>query len=567
MAKLTIADVKTPIKYSQTPNYGSLALPLSLATEQGKGIKSITDAISVIQKDLHQIEDEKQLNEILPDIVIDIQKEYETLSRSSDLTNGPKKLEKVLSVNNYLDKLKDKNKNVKTLLTQELNKQRIKLLPGLVTSITTRTVEEATLGIDSKINNAFQMILSGDAALIGFGDAEWQSIKNNKNYQALLGEKKWKEYTDKKELQLSELQLDIPLRLKPNLILENVDALVEAVGTEKAQEIVEKAEVNLISKTTSDKNQNILAELADNETKVHAFTEALLRINNTKHKKGFADLIAEGEIPSIADLHDGYELGLYNKAMYNILINAVRGEEQLSDPEIHELVTVALYSADSIERMDDIKNAVLLDETILRKLGLTDLTQFTALVDNAKKDFPAFQAKKSYGKLLDANLKNLTNIRSGKQLKYAQNLESRKVIIKQAYNQKILDGMSPKNAYLDTLVNEMGIDGIPNIRTALPGFLRDINLKEAISKSPDTFWEQQHQTAFELFNGYTDDKGIKIKGHGSIKKFKHDLAQLDFMHEIFQVRMAVAPGTLAQKLEFATTEGQSIDLKELFDLD
>ena len=115
-------------------------------------------------------------------------------------------------------------------------------------------------------------------------------------------------------------------------------------------------------------------------------------------------------MPSIADLHDGYENGLYNKAMYNMLINAVRGEEQLSDEEIHDLVTVAFYSADSIERMDDIKNAVLLDETILRKLGLKDLTQFTALVDSAKKDFPAFQNKKAYGKLLDANLKNLTNL-------------------------------------------------------------------------------------------------------------------------------------------------------------
>jgi hypothetical protein len=38
------------------------------------------------------------------------------------------------------------------------------------------------------------------------------------------------------------------------------------------------------------------------------------------------------------------------------------------------------------------------------------------------------------------------------------------------------------------------------------------------------------------------------------------------MHEIFQVRMTVAPGNKTQKLEFATTEGQSMDeaLKEIF---
>ncbi len=119
MAKLTIADVKTPIRYSQTPQYGSLALPLSLAKEQGKGIKSITDAISTIQKDLHQIEDEKQLNEILPEIVVDLQKEYETLSRTSDLTNGPKQLEKKLNVNKLLKYVVQNDYHVARLLNSK----------------------------------------------------------------------------------------------------------------------------------------------------------------------------------------------------------------------------------------------------------------------------------------------------------------------------------------------------------------------------------------------------------------------------------------------------------------
>ena len=53
------------------------------------------------KKDLHQIEDENQLNEVLPKIVTGIQTAYETWSKSTDLTNGPKKFEKKLDIKNY----------------------------------------------------------------------------------------------------------------------------------------------------------------------------------------------------------------------------------------------------------------------------------------------------------------------------------------------------------------------------------------------------------------------------------------------------------------------------------
>ena len=93
MAKLTITDPKTPIKYSAIPQTSTLALPLSLATQKGQAISSFAQAVATIQQDLHQIEDENQLNEVLPSIVTGIQKAFETWSKSTDLTNGPKKFE------------------------------------------------------------------------------------------------------------------------------------------------------------------------------------------------------------------------------------------------------------------------------------------------------------------------------------------------------------------------------------------------------------------------------------------------------------------------------------------
>jgi len=399
---------------------------------------------------------------------------------------------------------------------------------------------------------------SSNASLIALGTVDFDSITNNKNYEALVGAKKWKTYTDKKKLQLAELQLEQPLKLNPKLILENQKALVDAVGLDKAKEATDKARINLVSKTTNEKNQNILAEIADNETKMAAFVETFERINRAKFDPSLAN-----EVPSIADLHDAYELGFINKVMYNMLINAVKGEEGLTDPEMFEMITVAIYSAESVERMDDIKRAYLLDPQILRKVGLQDITLFTAIVDRAKKDFTAHQDYKSYSKLIDANLKNLNNLSTPKHLKAAQELDFRKTLIQQAYTQKVLAGMTPKNAYLSVLANEMDINAIPNVKNAAPGFLANVSLVDAIKQKPDTFFKDQNQIAYERFNGYSDGRpgGETIKGHGSMEKFKQELAQLDFMEKIFFVRLSVAPGeTKDERLEWALEGGNQIGL-------
>jgi len=228
-----------------------------------------------------------------------------------------------------------------------------------------------------------------------------------------------------------------------------------------------------------------------------------------------------------------------------------------------EMITVAIYSAESVERMDDIKRAYLLDPQILRKVGLQDITLFTAIIDRAKKDFTAHHDYKTYSKLINDNLKNLNNISTPKFLKAAQDLDFRKTLIQQAYAQKVLAGMTPKNAYLSVLVNEMDINAIPNVKNAAPGFLANVKLADAVKQKPDTFFKDQNQIAYERFIGYSTDKpgGEKIKGHGSIEKFKQELAQLDFMEKLFFVRLSVAPGENKEKrLEWALEGGNQIGL-------
>ena len=120
--------------------------------------------------------------------------------------------------------------------------------------------------------------------------------------------------------------------------------------------------------------------------------------------------------------------------------------------------------------------------------------------------------------------------------------------------------MTPKNAYLSILQNEMDINAIPNVKNAAPSFLANVKLTDAIKQKPETFFNDQNDLAYTLFaGGKIGDK--EIKGHGNIQKFKQDLAQLDFMQKLFIARLSVAPGeNKDERLEWALEGGNQIGM-------
>ena len=95
MAKLEIFNSKQEVQGSTVPRTSTLALPLSLAKQVGAGVNAITKSIADIQKDLYAIQDENEVNEILPTINIKIAKDYERYANSTD-QQAPLNLKKIL---------------------------------------------------------------------------------------------------------------------------------------------------------------------------------------------------------------------------------------------------------------------------------------------------------------------------------------------------------------------------------------------------------------------------------------------------------------------------------------
>ena len=96
MAKLEIIQSQAKVADSKAPRFSTLSLPMSLASTVGSGYSAVGKAIADIQKDIYALEDQNQVNEILPDINTRIQKQYDKYLTSRD-TDAPQKFEKDIS--------------------------------------------------------------------------------------------------------------------------------------------------------------------------------------------------------------------------------------------------------------------------------------------------------------------------------------------------------------------------------------------------------------------------------------------------------------------------------------
>ena len=111
MAKLEIIQSQAKVATSTTPRTSTLALPISLASTVGSGFSAVGKAIADIQKDIYALEDQNQVNKLLPDVNTKIQKEYDKYLKSID-TNAPQKFEKDISNKAFEQILKNANPTV-----------------------------------------------------------------------------------------------------------------------------------------------------------------------------------------------------------------------------------------------------------------------------------------------------------------------------------------------------------------------------------------------------------------------------------------------------------------------
>ena len=192
--------------------------------------------------------------------------------------------------------------------------------------------------------------------------------------------------------------------------------------------------------------------------------------------------------------------------------------------------------------MDELEKSYITDVDTLKALNNRDLSLFSAYIAKAKSDFSSHKYFKAYSKLIDSNIANLTNVSTSKGAKFAENLATRKQLIQMNFYNKVNNGMSPKDAYLDVLQNDFSFDAIPNLNNIpVPYYMKGTDYFKAISEDIN-FFAKQNEKAAEIFNKSN-------KNHRDLQEYIRSLAQLDFVEDIFNIRMTLTNNDLKQATE------------------
>lgn len=547
MAKLEIFNSQANVKDSNTPRTSALALPFSLATQRGAAITDVAKTIASIQKDMYAIEDTNNYNKALPALSLEIDKKYSKYKESRDV-DAPNKLIKDLEPSNFKTFLNGQSIPVQRLLKSKLAEKASLLVPKLNSQIVENNISDFKVGLGDAFDTAISQMISKDQAEMAIGTIAFGNLIKNKAAANYIGTDEFDKLVKAKTKIKNNLLLNVNLQINPKEVLQNQEALIEAVGADAAKEYLFKAKTALISKRVEKERQERILELQDQETQIGAFSEVLVRIDN--FQKNNTDQNAKNEMPTINEVYQMYENGIINEAMFTKISDFMteKAQDGMTDNELFMAITTQIHSATTVQQLDDIKKSYITDNNLLRSMAMEDISAFNSLIDKAKGDFESHKDYKFYSKLINANIRNISTVRGKKGQAIAAAIANKEQFILKSYNSKVLDGMSPENAYLSVLEEDFNEDHIPTLNS-LPFPEKNVDWETALSDN--SYFDTVAKKVLDNFENSN-------KSSFDAKKLIDELDQINFVRDVFSIRYRVAPGKdPIEKKAWAMKDGSS----------
>lgn len=547
MAKLEIFNSQANVKDSNTPRTSALALPFSLATQRGAAITDVAKTIASIQKDMYAIEDTNNYNKALPALSLEIDKKYSKYKESRDV-DAPNKLIKDLEPSNFKTFLNGQSVPVQRLLKSKLAEKASLLVPKLNSQVVENNISDFKVGLGDAFDTAISQMISKDQAEMAIGTIAFEKLLNNKAAANYIGTDEFDKLVKAKTKIKNNLLLNVNLQINPKEVLQNQEALIEAVGADAAKEYLFKAKTALISKRVDKERKERILELQDQETQIGAFSEVLVRIDNFQKNK--TDQDARNELPTINEVYQMYENGIINEAMFTKISDFMTEDAQdgMTDNELFMAITTQIHSATTVQQLDDIKKSYITDNNLLRSMAMEDISAFNSIIDKAKGDFESHKDYKFYSKLINANIRNISTVRGKKGQAIAAAIANKEQFILKSYNSKVLDGMSPENAYLSVLEEDFNEDHIPTLNS-LPFPEKNVDWETALADN--SYFDTVAKKVLDNFENSN-------KSSFDAKKLIDELDQINFVRDIYSIRFRVAPGKDAiEKKAWAMKDGSS----------
>ena len=238
----------------------------------------------------------------------------------------------------------------------------------------------------------------------------------------------------------------------------------------------------------------------------------------------------DDDAPSLDNINDLYKLGQINSAQRNSLYKMYNGEVEVSDYNILDFVNGAVASSVAVDEIDTLRETIILNPEVLARLNVKDAEKFINIFEKYDQDQPGWTAYTSIKKKLQADLgKSVIGNAIWSNQKVNTEDERKYVDAVDMFDQLVLKGIDPKDAYIQTATAFLDNSQLPNIFEVAPIQTIPIpNPSEEDFKNPARYFEDRRT---EIANAYKDAEGTM-----SMEQFARDIDSIDTMENTFLMR-------------------------------
>lgn len=521
MAVLKVPQSEIKVRESNVAPTGSLALPMSIATQQGQAFGSVGKVIENIYKEQRAIEDQNEVLEAIKKATIDIEGISSSVSKNSDLKFAVDTFDDLTKPEKFQPYIEGKNRRVKKIFNEWLNKTRTKEYASIAKTVTKNHVDRTKLTNNDYLDGltikmASSKLNDAQAARDDF-DSFFKKPETIRFYSAEELEK----LKQDKKIQAEKYIVLFGAKNHPQYVINNYKEIEDKIGIQGAMEAMEIAKQKIVSDTDFEIKQEEWVQKRDEDNKIATFTEIALRIKNDDDPEYL------GKIPTLDLLNDLHKSNKINSAQYEALLRLYNDPKAPSDEAVFNEITAQIYVADTVEDIDRIQRVVNLTPEYLLKLGIKDVETINGIIEKAK-DRQSFQDAKFYRNIIDTTLGKVeqTILRSFGPSE--QTDQTNRNSANRLFDEYLQEGLSPEEAF------QKVSNGFLKRKDKLPTIynfpVASINIKPPskteIDQDPNQIFQGWRKQVYEQY------RNNKI----TINDLKRDLSSLDTMEDIFKIR-------------------------------
>ena len=524
MANIKIARSERRVAPFDNTKTSTAALPVfqvGAMVESGfTGLfKPIKDAIAKTKKTQDTNDARYLIQEAHKKIILEADK-YKNSSNIADLENFYDGVKLSLFEND----LKPYNKEVRNLFATELYKTTNDVGMKLFAAI---LKEHGAVTIDNKKKDLFNLNLleaSNDPIKRGKAIVNKELFFNNPENLNVFGEVELNKLKEESIIETKLMRYSFKTKNNPSdiLLLGEKNIANDLANETLAKQVIQNAKNTLISKSIEEKKINELNIKADKDQKISNFAYILQKLNT-----GSIDI-------TLDNINDLFKKDQLNSSQRDALYDLYSNPTKLSDQNIIDMIEGSMLIAETVEDIDTLSEQILSNPDYVAGLGITDFSKYNAIFEKYQKDLPAFTEYKTNKKLLEADLgkvtSNISYMQSYLGASAVKPSEKLRINAVSYYDDLVMNGMSPADAYIETTSSFLRGNNIPAVKNFTN--LSSITLNEPTDlekKNPSLYIENRTKELTTLYkNGSID-----------INTFSNDLSAIDSIDELIKLRMKI----------------------------